>query len=104
MKLPPLAAIFTFLSLTTGCAFEASPVEPLPEPPSPAPEPTHVVAHTLTIRDLAHLETIGDIIDRSPEVKRTVTFVGTSTWDSATWERVEAWVAARPPMTVVYAA
>ncbi|MFO0639466.1 MAG: hypothetical protein U0183_09680 [Polyangiaceae bacterium] len=107
MKLPILATVLglSLLSIVTGCAVETT-VEPLPEPPSPAPspEPTRVVTHALTIRDLAQLETIAEVLDRSPDVKRIVTFVGTSTWDEATWTRVDAWVAARPPMTVLYEA
>jgi hypothetical protein len=105
MKLRTLTVALgiTLVSLMTGCAFEAT-IDPLPEPPSPAPapEPTHVVTHALTVRDLTQLETIGEVLDRTPDVKRIVTFVGTSTWNEATWTRVEAWVAARPPMIVLY--
>ncbi len=105
MKLRTLTVALgiTLVSLMTGCAFEAT-IDPLPEPPSPspAPEPTHVVTHALTVRDLTQLETIGEVLDRTPDAKRIVTFVGTSTWDEATWTRVEAWVAARPPMIVLY--
>lgn len=106
MKLPALATVLglSVLSILTGCAVETT-VETLPEPsPAPSPEPTRVVTHALTIRDLAKLETVGEVLDRTPDVKRIVTFVGTSTWDEATWTRVDTWIAARPPMTVLYEA